>query len=353
MRAIVKTGPTAGFEYRTDQEERASLAPGEVRVIVAAASVCGTDRELVNYTPAAEAFGLAFPVTLGHEVSGTVAEVGAAVRNVRVGDRVALESHIACETCYHCRLGQGHNCLNMKLLGLHLDGGFAEQTIVPEQACYVLPDSVPLEVGALFESAGVAVHAMLRSGHLLGGESVLIAGGGPIGLVLVQLAQAFGARQVVVVEPNPYRRTLAEKWGAKTIEPGPDAADWCRQDSADRGGFDVGFDCSGAPGALDTLLHALRREATAVCVGLPNQAYSLDITRHVIKQGLTLKGSFGRSLWATWDRLAALVASGRLDLSALISQRLSLAEFSDAVDLLSGDAAKVLLVPTVHGPFGT
>lgn len=353
MRAIVKTGPVTGFEYRTDKQEKASLAPDEVRVAVAAASVCGTDRELVNYTPAAEAFGLAFPVTLGHEVSGTVVEAGTAVRTVRVGDRVALESHIACQTCYHCRAGQGHNCLHMKLLGLHIDGGFAERTVIPEQACYVLPDSVPLECGALFESAGVAVHAMLRSGHLLGGESVIVTGGGPIGLVLVQLAQAFGARQVVVVEPNPYRRALAEKWGATTVEPGPDAAAWCRQLAADRGGFDVGFDCSGAPGALDTLLHALRREATAVCVGLPSQAYALNITRHVIKQGLTIKGSFGRSLWGTWDRLAALVASGRLDLNALISQRLPLAAFGEAVALLSADSAKVLLIPAADGPIRT
>lgn len=345
MRAIVKPGPRPGFEHRTDQPEKARLSPGEVRVQISAASVCGTDRELVHYTPAAEAFELAFPVTLGHEGAGTVVETGPGVDTLRVGDRVALESHIACGHCYQCRTGRAHNCLDMRLLGLHTDGVFAERTVVPQQACFVLPDDVPLEVGALFESAGVAVHAVLRSGHTLGGESVLIAGGGPIGLVLAQLATAFGARQVVVMEPNPYRRALAEKWGATAVEPGPGTAALCREQAGDRGGFDIGFDCSGAPAALDTLLSSLRREATAVCVGLAHHPFPLDITRHVIKQGLTLKGSFGRSLWSTWDRLAGLVSAGRLDLEPLITHRLTLTELDRAVSLLSGDAAKVLLLP--------
>ena len=99
-----------------------------------------------SYTTAAQAFGLRLPVTLGHEVAGTVVESGAAVTRIRPGDRVALESHIACGDCYHCRVGQGHNCLRMQLLGLHVDGGFAERTVVAEQACYKLPESVSLEV---------------------------------------------------------------------------------------------------------------------------------------------------------------------------------------------------------------
>ena len=344
MRAIVKQTPTVGFDYRTDIDEPA-LEAHQVRVEVAAASICGTDRELVSYTAAAEAFGLNFPVILGHEFSGTVIETGSGLTALRVGDRVALESHIACGHCYHCRVGQGHNCLNMQLLGLHVDGGFAERAVVVEQACYTLPDDVPLEVGALFESAGVAMHALLRSGHTLAGESMVVAGGGPIGLVLAQLGQALGARQVVVMEPNPFRRAMAEKLGAVALDPGDDVDGWCRRAAADRGGFDIGFDCTGAPGALDVVLQSLRREATGVCVGIPHAPFSLDITRYVIKHGLTLKGSFGRSLWATWDRLAALVSAGRLDLGRLISHRLALADFGEALALLEGDAAKVLLLP--------
>ena len=344
MRAIVKQTPSVGFDYRTDVDDP-PLEPHQVRVEVAAGAICGTDRELVNYTAAAQAFGLNFPVILGHEFSGTVIETGSDVTALRVGHRVALESHIACGHCYHCRVGQGHNCLNMLLLGLHVDGGFTERAVVVEQACYELPDEVSLEVGALFESAGVAMHALLRSGHTLAGESMIVAGGGPIGLVLAQLGQALGAREVVVMEPNPYRRVMAEELGAVALDPSDDVDAWCRAAAADRGGFDVGFDCTGAPGALDIVLQSLRREATAMCVGVPHAPFSLDITRYAIKQGLTLKGSFGRSLWATWDRLAALVSAERLDLGRLVSHRLALADFGEALALLEGDAAKVLLLP--------
>lgn len=331
MRAIVKSIPAVGFDYRDDVPD-AELGSRQVRIEVAAASICGTDHELVSYTTAAQAFGLRLPVILGHEVAGTVVETGAAVTRIRPGDRVALESHIACGDCYHCRVGQGHNCLRMQLLGLHVDGGFAERTVVTEQACYMLPESVSLEVGALFEPAGVAIHSLLRSEHTLAGESVIVAGGGPIGLVVVQLAEALGARQVVVMEPNPLRRAMAERWGAVTFSP-DDVDSWCRESASDRGGFDIGFECSGAPAALEVVMRSLRREATVMCVGIPHAPVELDLTHYAIKQGLTIKGSFGRSLWATWDRLAALVSSERLDLESLITHRLSLADFGEALGL--------------------
>jgi threonine 3-dehydrogenase len=344
LRAIVKSIPAVGFDYRDDVPD-AELGSRQVRIEVAAASICGTDRELVNYTAAAQTFGLRLPVTLGHEVAGTVLETGSAVTRIQSGDRVALESHIACGDCYHCRVGQGHNCLRMELLGLHVDGGFAERTVVAEQACYKLPENMSLEVGALFEPAGVAVHSLLRSEHTLAGESVTVAGGGPIGLVVVQLAQALGARQVVVMEPNPFRRAMAERWGAVTFSPSDDVDAWCRESASDRGGFDIGFECSGAPGALEVVMRSLRREATVMCVGIQHAPIQLDLTHYAIKQGLTIKGSFGRSLWATWNRLAALVSSKRLDLESLITHRLQLADFGKAIGFLEADAAKVLLLP--------
>jgi len=346
MKAIVKTTPTDGFEYITDYSER-PVVDGEVRIAVAAASPCGTDRELVRYSATAKAFGLELPVVLGHEVAGTVIEVGPGVETLRLGDRVALESHIACRNCYHCRIGQGHNCLNMALLGLHVDGGFAERLVVTEHACYALPDNVPTETGALFESAGVAVHAMLRSQVTLAGRSVIIAGAGPIGLALVQLAHLSGARRVVAIEPNDFRRGIAESFGAVALESDQAAVEWCLTDAADRHGFDVGFDCTGAPGALDIILQSLRREATAVCIGVPRQPFALDITRYVIKHGITLKGSFGRSLWETWDVLGSLVSQGRLDLNSLVTHRMGLSKFQEALDLQGSDAGKVLLIPGI------
>ncbi|MBA8824090.1 threonine 3-dehydrogenase [Saccharopolyspora lacisalsi] len=344
MQAIVKTAPGPGFDYTGAHPDR-PVERGEVRIEVAAASLCGTDRELVRHSPAAEALGLSFPVVLGHEVAGTVVEAGPSVETLQLGDRVALESHLACRTCYHCRRGQGHNCVNMALLGLHVHGGFAERLVVSEHSCFTLPGDVATETGALFEPAGVAVHALLRSEVNLAGHSVLIAGAGPVGLALAQLANSSAARRTVVVEPNAFRRSMAESFGAVALDADENAVDWCLADADDRCGFDVGFDCAGSADALEIVLRSLRREATAVCVGVPKQSHALDITRYLIKHGITLKGSFGRSLWQTWDVLAALASRRQLDLDSLVTHRVGLSGFQDALDLQAGDAGKVLLIP--------
>jgi threonine 3-dehydrogenase len=138
---------------------------------------------------------------------------------------------------------------------------------------------------------------------------------------------------------------MAERWGAATFSPNDDVDSWCSQSAADRGGFDIGFECSGAPGALEVVMRSLRREATVMCVGIQLAPVQLDLTHYAIRQGLTIKGSFGRSLWATWDRLAALVSSDRLDLQSLITHRLPLADFGKALGFIEMDAAKVLLLP--------
>jgi len=344
VRALVKSAPRPGIDYVTDRPEP-ELGLGDVRIEVAAASVCGTDRELYEYTPAAEAFALRFPVTMGHEVSGRVVEIGPGCRGLALGDPVALESHIACSSCYQCRNGRAHNCERMLLLGLHVDGGFTERMVVPESTCVRLPPEVSLESGALMESAGVAMHALQRSAVEVAGERVLIGGAGPIGLVLVQLARAMGAREVAVVEPNPFRRELAGRLGAEVLTPEDDVASWCRSRSGARHGFDVAFDCSGAAGSLDTLLQAVRKESVVVAVGLGRHPLSLDVTDTLIKRGITLRGSFGRSLWSTWERLAQLVDGGAVDLESMITHRLPLQDFAVAMDLLRGDSCKVLLVP--------
>lgn len=344
VRAMVKQGPEPGAEPRTVDDP----TPGrdDVLLRVDAASVCGTDREMVEWTPSAEAFGLRFPVVMGHEAAGTVVDVGAEVTGVRVGDRVALESHLACGVCYPCRTGDGHNCAAMGILGMHLDGVFAEYVAVPQRLCVVLPDAVPTDVGALLEPAGVAWQAIER-GELAGaGGTVLVSGCGPVGLVIAQLSVLLGATSVIATEPNPFRRELAASLGVTAVDPADaDVADLCRSATGHRGGVDVAFEVSAAPGVLPTLFEAVRREGTVVTIGHPAAPAEIDVAAHVNKKGVTLRGVFGRRLWDTWERMVPLVASGRLDLSWLITHRRRLEELGDAVDLLGGEAAKVLLEP--------
>lgn len=343
MQAVVKDGPGPGAGTRSVAAPRP--ARGEVLLRVEAASLCGTDREVLGWSPSAEAFGLRLPVVLGHEGAGTVVEVGPDVAAVRVGDRVALESHLACGACFSCRTGDGHLCTATRILGMHLDGVFAEYVAVPEHLCLPLPEAIGTEVGALLEPAGVAWHAIHRGATAVAGGTALVAGAGPVGLVITQLAILLGATTVIVVEPNPYRRALAASLGATALGPDDDAVDLARTATGPRGGVDVAFEVSAAAGVLPTLFEAVRREGAVVTVGHPAHPQEVDVAAHVNKRGVTLRGVFGRRLWDTWEQMVPLVASGRLDLSWLITHRLGLDDLPAAVELLSGAAAKVLLRP--------
>ena len=133
-----------------------------------------------------------------------------------------------------------------------------------------------------------------------------------------------GAGNVVVVEPNAYRRGLIEELGATSLAPADDVVGICRRLSGTKFGFDVAFEASGAPAALPPLLEALRKEATVVAVGIPGRPLELDVAAYLIKKGLTFTGSFGRALWGTWEKIAELVASDKLDLSKFVTHRLPL-----------------------------
>ncbi|WP_052336578.1 zinc-dependent alcohol dehydrogenase [Nocardioides alkalitolerans] len=346
MRAVIKADDGVGCTFVTDRAEP-RLRPGQVRLEVGAASVCGTDAEIYRATPAARELGLVFPVTMGHEVAGTVVEVGPHTAGPSVGTRVAVETHLSCGDCFFCRTGAGHNCRTMSLLGIDVDGAFADRVVVPATSCFAVPDGMDLETAALLEPAGSAMHAVIRAAAPVAGASVLITGAGPVGLVLAQVVAALGARQVVVVEPNGRRRDLVTARGAEAIGTDVHPLDVGDRAVGVRGGFDLGFECSGASAGLGSLVGAVRNEATVVSVGLVNGDFPLAVTRTLITRGLTLRGSFGRSLWTTWDQLSSLVGTGRVDLDSLVTHRLPLSGLPIALDLMRDEAGKVLLLPSL------
>src|SRR4029079_11412707 len=259
MKAVIKNAPERGFTYLTDYADP-KPADGQVIIEVAAASLCGTDREVYERTPSAPAFNLDLPVVTGHEGAGTIVDVGHGVTGLQVGDRVALESHLTCGQCFPCRTGSAHTCERTGIIGMHIDGVFAEYMAAPQDICVKLPDQASLEVGALLEAAGVAVHAIQRSNYVVAGRAVLVSGGGPVGLVVASLAQLMRAAHVIVIEPNPYRRAQAQQIGALAMPPGDEVVERCQELTGNRGGFDVAFECSGAQTALPPLFEALRRE---------------------------------------------------------------------------------------------
>jgi threonine 3-dehydrogenase len=341
VQAIRKSRPEVGFDL-VDAPEPV-LGPGDVLVAVAATSLCGVDRHVFDWDTAGQAFVPRLPIIPGHETSGTVVAVaddgsGAAVVE---GDRVALESHLVCGTCRECRTGFAHLCTRQTILGLSHDGAFASLVAVPASSCFVLPASVTFEEAALFEPAGVAVHAMQRAGSLTG-RNVLVSGCGPIGLLLVELARVAGAGMVIGVEVSPGRRAMAEQRGAMTIDPTVDDVPGAVRRLVPEG-VDVAFEASGAASALEAALLSVRVAGDVVTVGHPGTV-SIDVSRLINVRYITLRGVFGRRLWDTWQILGDLVATGRLDLKSFISDTIPLADLPVAITSV-GDAGKVLVIP--------
>jgi len=341
MRALAKTRPGPGLELI----ERPSPVPGpgEVLLEVEAASICGTDLHLFRWDEwAAET--MVPPRVLGHEIAGTVASIGPGVTRVREGDLVGVESHLFDWTCAQCRRGDMHLCRNLRVIGVHTDGGFAERVVIPE-ANAIESNGLDPAVVALQEPMGNAVHAAFA--EPIERRSVLVTGCGPIGLCAVGIARAAGASLVIATDTEPFRLELARTMGAHLALDATDPETPERIGHATGGeGIDVALEMSGSPAALDQALRVISRGGSVSLLGIFSGIVPVELSERVIMKGVRLHGIFGRRIYDTWERTQALLRSGVLDVSPIITHRLDLTEWPTAFDLLaSRHAGKVVLVP--------
>jgi threonine 3-dehydrogenase len=345
VEALLKTEPERGLTYSQDTPEP-ELAADEALVEITTTAICGTDVHIYEWDEGAANFPIQFPRIVGHEASGTVRAVGSAVSRVSVGDRVAFETHIPCNHCYACRTGNAHNCENLQLFGIDHDGAFATLATAPESVLFKLPERMSFETGALLEPAGVAMHALQRSG-IRPGDTVAVTGCGPIGLLTCKLALIAGASRVLAFDIDSARLEAARDLGVTAINPGSgDRALLAHEANPARGGVDLLVEASGAADVFEWALPMIRREGTLVTVGHPGRPVPIDITQSVNKLGLTIRGSFGRHMWKTWTALAALLEAERIDLEAFITHRFAMPDFDSAFDAIRHGAIKVLLDPS-------
>lgn len=300
-------------------------APHEVQIAVTWCGICGTDVEELRHGPVFipvdgphPLTGRQAPLTLGHEVSGVVVAVGSAVSSLRLGDRVGVDGLIFCGTCPSCRVHRVNICTQLGAVGLMADGGLAERCNVPAVTCFVLPPTIPDEAGALAETLSVTVRALSR-GRLSAGERVVVVGGGPVGLLAAAAARARGAGRVTVVEPMAARRQVALAIGAdEALAPG------------DTDGLvgDVVLECTGSPPVIDAALSLTAPAGRLVLVGI----YSEDVTVSPLALVLGEREIIG-TLAHVYDEdyLTAieLLASGRIDVLPVISDRVPLARSLD------------------------
>jgi threonine 3-dehydrogenase len=340
MRALAKVRPEAGLEL----VERPVPEPrdGEVLLRMDAASICGTDYHLFSWDEWA-AENLVPPRILGHELAGTVISTDSGVTRVKEGDLVGVESHIVDGTCAQCRRGQRHLCANLRIIGVHVDGGFAEYVAIPE-ANAIESNGLDPAVVALQEPMGNAVHAAFA--EPIEGRSVLVTGCGPIGLCAVGIAKAAGAALVVATDTEPYRLELARTMGADLALDAVDPATEERIGEATGGdGIEVVLEMSGAAPALDQALRLVTRGGSISLLGIFGEPPRVDLSEDVIMKGLRLHGIFGRRIYETWDQTQSLLRGG-LDVSPIITHRLPLDRWQEAFDLIaSRHAGKVVLLP--------
>ncbi len=341
MRALAKT--TAGPGLDLVDRPAPTPGPGEVLLRVEAASICGTDLHLFTWDEWASE-NLVPPRILGHEIAGTVVATGSGVQRVREGDLVGVESHIVDWTCAQCRSGQPHLCRNLRVIGVHTDGGFAEQVVIPETNA-IESNGLDPAVVALQEPMGNAVHAAFV--EPIEGRSVLVTGCGPIGLCAVGIARAAGAARVIATDTEAFRLQLATRMGAHiTLDASDPGTVEAIIEATGGEGVDVVLEMSGAGPALDQALAAVTRGGSVSLLGIFSGPVPVELSDLVIMKGLRLHGIYGRRIYDTWERTQALLRTGGLDVSPIITHRLPLAEWPAAFDLLaSRHAGKVVLQP--------
>jgi len=321
-----------------------TVGPADVLVRVRAASICGTDLHIYGWDRWSQG-RIKPPVTLGHEFCGVVESIGEEVKELEPGDFVSAEMHVNCGHCHQCRLGEAHICQNLRIIGIDQDGAFAEFVKIPASNIWKLDPAIPEHYGAILDPLGNAVHTVLAGP--IAGQTVLVTGCGPIGLMSIAVAKACGSSTVFATETNEQRRAMATKMGADLVL-NPAEIDAVARITAETNetGVDVLLEMSGNPSAIQQGFRSLRAGGRASLLGIPTEAVPLDLVNDVIFKGATVQGIYGRRMYETWVQMTALLKAQRLNLEPLFGERSSLEKFENAFAMLQGGlAGKILLYP--------
>jgi len=338
MKALVKEQAAPGIWLKEITEPRPG--PNDVLIRVRRTAICGTDMHIYHWDNWASRT-IPVPMAVGHEYCGEVVEVGSEVAGFRPGDRVSGEGHITCGYCRNCRAGRRHLCRNTVGVGVNRPGCFAEYLVIPAFNAFKLPDAIDDEIAAILDPLGNAVHTALAFNVV--GEDVLITGAGPIGIMAVAVVRFVGARHIVITDVNEYRLELARKMGATlALDVRKDSIDDAMRSLGMQEGFDVGLEMSGNASAFRDMLRTMHHGGSIAMLGIPPGEMAID-WNEVIFKGLTLKGIYGREMFETWYKMAAMLQSG-LNVRPVITHRMPIADYQQAFATMdTGRSGKVIL----------
>jgi L-iditol 2-dehydrogenase len=342
MKALVKHSPGEGNVEVLEVQEPA-CGDSQVKVEIAYCGVCGTDIHVLHDT-----FRNYPPVILGHEFAGTVVEVGSRVTGVQVGSKIAGlgASSVTCGQCLYCLAGLFFFCRNRRGMGHGVDGAFARFVVMRPDQLYRVPDGLSLEEAALSEPFAAAIQAVTEVTTLRVGDTALVSGPGPIGLLCLKLLVAEGVKTIVAgALGDDARLDAARRFGAAdVVNVGQRSLAEAILDSTDGRGVDVAFECSGNEGSVRGCLESLRPLGQYTQVGICGREIPFPIDQVFYKR-LTLRGSLGYTA-QTWDHMMKIYAQGRVKLGDLISAKVPISEWRTAFDLcINKQALKVLMFP--------
>jgi threonine 3-dehydrogenase len=338
MKALVKSKPSCGLWLEEVPEPEFGI--NDVKVRVLRTGICGTDLHIYEWDDWAQST-IRVPMVIGHEFVGEIVALGSNVADFRVGELVSGEGHVVCGRCRNCLAGRRHLCAHTQGVGVNRSGAFAEYIVLPMSNIWKHSDGIDLDIAAIFDPFGNAVHTALTFPVL--GEDVLVTGAGPIGIMGAAVAKHAGARYVVITDVNPYRLELAAKVGVTmAIDPRKTSLQEVQKKLGMREGFDVGLEMSGNASAFRDMLANMSHGGKIALLGIPAGEMSID-WHHIIFNMLTVKGIYGREMYETWYKMTVMLQSG-LNIAPVITHHFSWREHEQAFAVMrSGNAGKVIL----------
>ena len=338
MKALVKKYAEPGLWLDDISEPEVGI--NDILIKVLRAAICGTDLHIYKWDAWARKT-IPVPMAVGHEFVGRIVKVGSNVADFFPGDIVGGEGHVVCGRCRNCLAGRRHLCARTLGVGVNRAGAFAEYISIPMTNAWHHPTWLDLDIAAIFDPFGNAVHTALSFDVL--GEDVLITGAGPIGIMAAAAVRHAGARYVVITDVNPYRLELAQKMNVTlALDVRTHSIADAQKELGMKEGFDVGLEMSGNASAFRDMLANMCHGGKIAMLGIPEKEISIDWNT-VIFNMLTIKGIYGREMYETWYLMQSMLQTG-LDISPVITHKFHFTEFERAFEVMrSGNSGKVIM----------
>lgn len=336
MKAIWKTEAKPGVVFRKTSYPK--FSKDEVVVEVKRAGICGTDLHIFDWSKQFQNIDKNLPFIIGHECSGIIVDKGNDVEDYKIGERVAIETHLSCGKCSLCRTNNEHICNNLKIIGVHTNGCFRKFMEIDSDNLRLIPDNISFEIGVLLEPFALALRSVIETNIV--GQSVLIIGCGPIGLSSIEAAKIAGASEIFVSNRGEFRRKIAKSMGIKQIL-NPQKNPLNKQIGENT--IDVLIETSGSISALEESIDLVNKRGKIILLGLPRKPLTIDLTSKLILKEIQVLGIHGRTK-ESWHKAIKLIENKIVNLSPIITHEIHFSEFNKGIELIRNKkAGKVLM----------